>query len=93
MVKMLHSPTDIASSILCTMNSINRLKRGITQEQPSPPVVVTVPAYFRDRQRQETRKAALMEGFNNVTIINEPTAATKTYLYKKTGETRILAYV
>lgn len=38
-------------------------------------VVISVPAYFNDNQRQATRKAAEIAGLNVVTLINEPTAA------------------
>lgn len=38
-------------------------------------VVISVPAYFTDNQRQATRKAADLAGLNVVTLINEPTAA------------------
>lgn len=38
-------------------------------------VVISVPAYFSDNQRQATRKAAEVAGLNVVSLINEPTAA------------------
>lgn len=38
-------------------------------------VVISVPAYFSDNQRQATRRAAEIAGLNVVTLINEPTAA------------------
>lgn len=38
-------------------------------------VVISVPAYFTDNERQATRKAASMAGLDAVAIINEPTAA------------------
>jgi molecular chaperone DnaK len=37
--------------------------------------VVTVPAYFSDRQRQATKEAGRIAGLDIVRIINEPTAA------------------
>ena len=39
------------------------------------PAVITVPAYFGDLQRQQTRKAGYAAGLHVVGIINEPTAA------------------
>lgn len=42
-------------------------------------VVVTVPAYFSDAQRQATRAAGQIAGFTNVTLLNEPTAAALAY--------------
>jgi|ERR1035437_483206 molecular chaperone DnaK len=39
------------------------------------PAVITVPAYFGDLQRHETRNAGYAAGLNVISIINEPTAA------------------
>jgi L1 cell adhesion molecule like protein len=41
--------------------------------------VITVPAYFIDSQRQATKDAGLIAGFNVMRIINEPTAAAMAY--------------
>nr|XP_034918888.1 heat shock cognate 70 kDa protein 2-like [Populus alba] len=41
--------------------------------------VITVPAYFIDSQRQATKDAGLIAGFNVMRIINEPTAAALAY--------------
>lgn len=41
--------------------------------------VVTVPAYFNDRQRQATKKAGRLAGLDVIRIINEPTAAALAY--------------
>ncbi len=42
-------------------------------------VVITVPAYFNDHQRQATRDAGKLAGLNVLRIINEPTAACLAY--------------
>ncbi len=42
-------------------------------------VVITVPAYFNDAQRQATKDAGTIAGFNVQRIINEPTAAALAY--------------
>jgi L1 cell adhesion molecule like protein len=42
-------------------------------------VVITVPAYFNDSQRQSTRDSGIIAGFNVMRIINEPTAAAIAY--------------
>lgn len=41
--------------------------------------VITVPAYFDDRQREETLKAAQEAGLTVLKLLNEPTAAALTY--------------
>jgi len=42
-------------------------------------VVITVPAYFDDAQRQATKDAARLAGLNVLRLINEPTAAAVAY--------------
>lgn len=42
-------------------------------------VVITVPAYFNDQQRQSTKDAGVIAGLNVLRIINEPTAAAIAY--------------
>ena len=41
--------------------------------------VISVPAYFKDSQREATRQAAQIAGLEVVRIINEPTAAALAY--------------
>ena len=41
--------------------------------------VITVPAYFNDSQRQATKDAGRIAGFDVERIINEPTAAALSY--------------
>jgi len=48
-------------------------------EQPVTKAVVTVPAYFNDRQRQAVKAAGELVGVEVVRIINEPTAAAIAY--------------
>ena len=49
-------------------------------------VVVTVPAYFNDSQRQATKDAGAISGVNVLRIINEPTAADIAYGLDKKGD-------
>lgn len=48
-------------------------------------VVITVPAYFNDNQRQATKDAGAIAGLDVVRIINEPTAAALAYGLDKSG--------
>lgn len=41
--------------------------------------VVTVPAYFNDKQRQATKDAGTIAGLNVVRVLSEPTAAALAY--------------
>ncbi|MEA1925175.1 MAG: molecular chaperone DnaK [Candidatus Altiarchaeota archaeon] len=49
-------------------------------------VVITVPAYFDDNQRQATKDAGEIAGLDVVRIINEPTAASLAYGVDKADE-------
>jgi len=46
---------------------------------PLSGVVITVPAYFDDAQRQATKDAARLAGVNVLRLLNEPTAAAVAY--------------
>lgn len=55
--------------------------------------VITVPAYFRDRERNATIEAGKAAGINVIQVINEPTAAAVAYgLNKSKGMQTILVY-
>ena len=55
-------------------------------------VVITVPAFFNDGQRQATRQAGELAGLEVVRIINEPTAAVLTYDPHPPEMERLLVY-
>ncbi|MFO0593801.1 MAG: molecular chaperone DnaK [Myxococcaceae bacterium] len=54
--------------------------------------VITVPAYFNDAQRQATRDAGQIAGFDVLRIINEPTAAALAYGLQRGQEGKIAVY-
>ncbi|MGV3480625.1 MAG: Hsp70 family protein [Sphingobium sp.] len=47
--------------------------------EPVTSAVITVPAYFNDRQRKATRRAGEAAGFTVERLVNEPTAAALAY--------------
>jgi molecular chaperone DnaK len=55
-------------------------------------VVITVPAYFNDAQRQATKDAGTIAGLNVLRIINEPTAASLAYGLDKKKDEKILVF-
>ncbi len=55
-------------------------------------VVITVPAYFNDTQRNATKNAAAIAGLECMRIINEPTAACLCYGIEKQKEANVLVY-
>ena len=54
--------------------------------------VITVPAYFSDRQRQATKDAGEVAGFEVERIINEPTAASMAYGLDDESDQTVLVY-
>jgi molecular chaperone DnaK len=54
--------------------------------------VITVPAYFSDSQRQATKDAGKIAGFDVKRIINEPTAAALAYGLDKKKEGKIAVF-
>ena len=55
-------------------------------------VVITVPAYFDDAQRQATKDAAKLAGLNVLRLLNEPTAAAVAYGLDRSEEGIIAVY-
>jgi molecular chaperone DnaK len=81
---MERSPEEISSEILKKLKIDAENFFG----EPVTNAVITVPAYFDSDQRQATKTAGELAGFNVLRIINEPTAAALAYgLDKKINET------
>ena len=70
-----YSPSQIGSMVLGKMKETAEgfLGRGVSK------AVITVPAYFNDKQRQATKDAGRIAGLEVMRIINEPTAAALAY--------------
>jgi molecular chaperone HscC len=61
--------------------------------QPVTEAVITVPAYFNDKQRKATRRAGELAGLRVERLLNEPTAAALAYGIHELGdETRFLVF-
>ncbi len=54
--------------------------------------VITVPAYYNERQRAAVREAAALAGLRVERILNEPTAAALAYAYGRHLNQRVLVY-
>ncbi len=55
-------------------------------------VVISVPAYFHDKQRVATKKAGILAGVNVKRIINEPSAAALVSYYDTSSEQVFLVF-
>ena len=60
--------------------------------EPVTDVVITVPAYFNNAQREATKDAGKIAGLNVLRIINEPTAASLAYGLDKEQDQTILVF-
>jgi molecular chaperone HscC len=55
--------------------------------------VITVPAYFNDRQRKATRRAGELAGLNVERLVNEPTAAALAHgIHQRDANTQFLVF-
>ena len=82
------SPEEISSEILKYLKICAENHLGSEVKD----AVITVPAYFNNDQRQSTKIAGELAGFNVLRIINEPTAASLAYGLDKKNEATILVY-
>lgn len=69
------NPIQVSSEILTAL--AERAKESLQGEIDG--VVITVPAYFDDAQRQATKDAAKLAGLHVLRLLNEPTAAAIAY--------------
>ncbi|OOH87577.1 Fe-S protein assembly chaperone HscA [Pasteurellaceae bacterium 15-036681] len=69
------SPIEVSADILSHLNQF--AEQRLAGELAG--VVITVPAYFDDAQRQSTKDAARLAGMNVLRLLNEPTAAAIAY--------------
>jgi molecular chaperone HscA len=68
-------PIQISADILRTL--VDRAETCLKGKPEG--AVITVPAYFNDAQRQQTKDAAKLIGLNVLRLLNEPTAAAIAY--------------
>jgi len=69
------SAIEVSAEILKTL--VSQAEQSLGDELAG--VVITVPAYFDDAQRQATRDAAKLANLNVFRLLNEPTAAAVAY--------------
>lgn len=69
------NPVQVSAEILKALSA----RAEATLGGPLSGVVITVPAYFDDAQRQGTKDAARLAGLHVLRLLNEPTAAAIAY--------------
>ncbi len=83
-----YSAIEISALILRELKEMAEKDLGVPVSQ----AVITVPAYFNDSQRQATRTAGRLAGWDVLRIINEPTAASLAYGLDRKKEGLIAVY-
>jgi molecular chaperone DnaK len=85
-----YSPPEVSAEILKKLKKNVETYFSISPEDrdkfwQDATVIITVPAYFEDRQNSDTLKAARLAGFdeNNVHLFPEPCAAALAYVVEK----------
>ena len=84
-----YTPEKLSSFILAKLKHDAELRLGHPVEQ----AVITVPAYFGDKQRRATMRAGELAGLKVLKLLNEPTAAAFAYGLTNMGKTlRVLVF-
>jgi len=82
------SPEQISAEILSYLKNSAR----VFTDENTKDVVITVPAYFNDSQRQSTRDSGGFAGLRVLRVINEPTAASLAYGIDKRKHECVLVF-
>ena len=88
--KRVFTPSQISAEILRALK--DSAERALADGEKVERVVITVPAYFNDGQRQATKDAGRLAGLEVVRLVNEPTAASLAYGLNKLATGNVAVY-
>lgn len=83
-----YRPQEISAIVLRSLKQ----RAEETLEEEITQAVITVPAYFTDAQRQATKEAGEIAGFEVLQILNEPTAAALVFDDRSEDTENVLVY-
>jgi len=83
-----YTPPQISAEILRALKT--RAEEALKEEVRR--VVITVPAYFNDGQRQATKDAGRLAGLEVMRLVNEPTAASLAYGLERRATGNVAVY-
>lgn len=83
-----YHPEELSAFILRRLKEVAENELG----HPLKKAVITVPAYFDEKQRRATQNAAELAGLEAVRILNEPTAAALAYRLQDVEKQTVLVY-
>ncbi|MDF2543077.1 MAG: hscC [Herbinix sp.] len=89
MGKYIFTPEELSSFVLKSLKADAEVFFG----QEVDEAVISVPAYFNDKQRKATKRAAELAGLKVERLISEPTAAAIAYgLHQEESETKFMIF-
>lgn len=83
-----YTPEEISALIITKLKSIAETELGTEVTN----AVITVPAYFDNKQREATKHAGQIAGLNIDRVLNEPTAAMLYHGIQKNEDSTVLVY-
>jgi len=83
-----YTPVDIAAIVL--QHVVEKSKQALGHDIYD--AIITVPAYFNDDQRADTRRAGEQAGLNVLRLISEPSSAAICYGFEKSKDQTIMVY-
>lgn len=83
-----YSPVEISSFILKKL--VEEAEKALGEKVKD--VIISVPAYFTDAQKEDTKKAGELAGLNVMRLFPEPSAAAVAYGFDKGKDQTLLVY-